>query len=44
MAPFCGWGSAASRLELLRGDSFFLITKFSEMCGTYFTKHGGMKG
>ena len=28
MAPFYGWGSTASRLEPLRGDSLLFTTKF----------------
>ena len=27
MAPFCGWGSTASRLEPLRGGSLLFTTK-----------------
>ena len=34
MAPFYGWGSTASRLEPLRGDSLLFTTKFSEIPGT----------
>ena len=30
MAPFYGWGSTASRLEPLRGDSLLFTTKFLE--------------
>ena len=30
MAPFYGWGSTASRLEPLRGDSLLFSTKFQE--------------
>ena len=31
MAPFYGWGSTASRLEPLRGDSLLFTTKFPEI-------------
>ena len=31
MAPFYGWGSTASRLELLRGSSLLFTTKFPEI-------------
>ena len=34
MAPFYGWGSAASRLEPLRGDNLLFTTKFPEIPGT----------
>ena len=34
MAPFHGWGSAASRLEPLRGDNLLFTTKFPEIPGT----------
>ena len=30
MAPFYGWGSTASRLEPLQGDSLLFTTKFPE--------------
>ena len=30
MASFYGWGSTASRLEPLRGDSLLFTTKFPE--------------
>ena len=36
MAPFCGWGSTASRLEPLRGGSLLFTTKFPEISGTHF--------
>ena len=36
MAPFYGWGSTASRLEPLRGDSLLFTTKFPEH---QITKH-----
>ena len=46
MAPFYGWGSTASRLELLRGGSLLFTTKFPEFPGIHghdngrsFTKH-----
>ena len=44
MAPFYGWGSTASRLEPLRGDSLLFTTKFPEISGTHFTDLGRMKG
>ena len=44
MAPFYGWGSTASRLELLRGGSLLFTTKFPEISGTHFTNLGRMKG
>ena len=31
MVPFYGWGSTASRLELLRGSSLLFTTKFPEI-------------
>ena len=37
MAPFYGWGSTASRLEPLQGDSLLFITKYPEITGTHFT-------
>ena len=43
MAPFYGWGSTASRLEPLRGDSLIFATKFSEILGTHFIVLGKMK-
>ena len=36
IAPFYGWGSAASRLERLRGGSLLFTTKFPEIPGTHF--------
>ena len=44
MAPFYGWGSIASRLELLRGGSSLFTTKFPEIPGTHFIDLGRMKG
>ena len=44
MAPFYGWGSAASRLEPLRGGSLLFTTKFPEVPGTHFIDLGRMKG
>ena len=44
MARFYGWGSTASRLELLRGGSLLFTTKFAEIPGTYFIDLGRMKG
>ena len=34
MASFPGWGSAASRLEPLRGGSLPITTKFLEISGS----------
>ena len=34
MAPFYGWGPAASRLEPLGGGSLLFTTKFPEIPGT----------
>ena len=36
MSPFYGWGSTASRLDLLRGGSLLSTTKFPEIPGTHF--------
>ena len=36
MAPFYGWGSTASRLKPLRGDSLLFTTKSPEIPGTHF--------
>ena len=44
MAPFYGWGSAASRLEPLRGGSLLFTTKFPEIPGTHFIDLERMKG
>ena len=44
MAPFCGWGSTASRLEPLRGGSLLFTTKFPDIPGTHFIDLGRMKG
>ena len=44
MAPFSGWGSTASRLELLQGGSLLFTTKFPGISGTHFTDLGRMKG
>ena len=44
MAPFYGWGSTASRQELLWGGSLLFTTKFPEIPGTHFVKLGRMKG
>ena len=43
MAPFYGWGSSASRLEPLQGDSLLFTTKFPEIPGTHFIDLGRMK-
>ena len=44
MGPFYGWGSTASRLEPLSGDSLVFTTKFPESSGTHLTNLGRMKG
>ena len=44
MAPFYGWGSTASRLEPLRGDSLLFTTKFPEIPDTHFIDLERMKG
>ena len=44
VAPFYGWGSTASRLHLLRGDSLLFTIKFPEIPGTHFIHLGKMKG
>ena len=44
MAPFYGWGSTASKLELLQGGSLLFTTKFPEIPGTHFVDLGRMKG
>ena len=44
MVSFYGWGSTASRLEPLQGDSLLVTTKFLEIPGTYFIDLGRMKG
>ena len=44
MAPFYGWGSAASRLEPCQGGSLLFTTKFPEIPGTHFIHLGRMKG
>ena len=44
MAPFYGWGSTASRLQPLQGNSLLFTSKFPEMSGTNFIDLGGMKG
>ena len=36
MAPFYGWGSTVSRIELLRGSSLLFITKFPEIPGIWY--------
>ena len=36
MAPFCGWGSTASRLQPLRGGSLLFTIQFPEIPGTHF--------
>ena len=44
MAPFYGWGSTTSRLELLQGGSLLYASKFPEIPGTHFIDLGSMKG
>ena len=44
MAPFYGYGSAASRLEPIRGGSLLYNTKFPEIPGTHFINLRRMKG
>ena len=44
MAPFYGWGSTASRLQLLRGGSLLCTIQFLEISGTHFIDLGRMKG
>ena len=36
MAPFCGWGSTASRLQPLREGSLLFTIQFPEIPGTHF--------
>ena len=43
MALFDGWGSTASRLELLRGGSLLFTKKFPEIPGTHFIDLGRME-
>ena len=42
MATFYGWGSTASRLELLRRGSLLLTTKCPDVSGTHFIDLGSM--
>ena len=44
MAAFHGWGSTASRLELLPGGSLLFTTKFPEIPSTQFINFRRMKG
>ena len=44
MAPFYGWGSAASRLEPVRGGSLLFNTEFPETPGIHFIDLRRMKG
>ena len=44
MAPFYGWGSTASRRQLLRGGSLLFTIQFPESPGTHFIDLGRMKG
>ena len=43
MAPFYGCGSAASKLEPLRGGSLLFTTKFPEISGIHFIDMEGWK-
>ena len=43
MAPFYGWGSTVSRLELLRGGRLLFNTKFPEIPGNHFINLGRIK-
>ena len=40
IAPFYGWSSTTSRLELLLGGSLLFTTKFPEISGTHFIDLG----
>ena len=44
MTPFYRWGSTASRLEPLRGDSLLFTTESSEIPGTQLIDLGRTKG
>ena len=44
MAPFYGWGSTASRLVPLQGDSLLFTTNLPEIPGTHSVNVGRMKG
>ena len=44
MTPFYGWGSTASKLETLRGDSILFTNKFPEIPGTHFIDLRKMNG
>ena len=44
MTPFYGWGSTASKLETLRGDSILFTTKFPGIPGTHFIDLRRMNG
>ena len=43
MAPFYGWSSTDSKLELLWGGSLLSTTKFLEIPGTHFIDLKGWK-
>ena len=43
MPPFYGWGSTASRLQSLLGDSLLFTTKFPEIPGAHFIDPERMK-
>ena len=44
MASFYGWGSTASRLDLLQEGSLLFTNKFPEIPSTHFIDLGRMKG
>ena len=44
MASFYGWGSAASRLQPLRGGNLLFTIQFPEIPGTHFIDLERMKG
>ena len=44
IALFYGWGSTASRLQPLQGDSLLFAIQFPEIPGTHFIDFGRMKG
>ena len=43
MVPFYGWGSTASRLQPLRGDSLLFTIQSPEIPGARFSDLGRMK-
>ena len=44
MTLFYGWGSTASRLQLLRGGTLIFTIQFPEIPGAHFIDLGRMKG